>query len=149
MRHRIGARQIGGDNAAVSYHQIGDHSPLGKADALVGAGKSNQRTADFSAGGVAIGMKDASQRVSAFAGAQQFAGPRASLAIEGRAPLDQLRHAHRAFSYQGLGCGAVNDSVACVYGVFQMERNVLVAFYGHGDPTLRVMGVGLARATPW
>ena len=74
----FGAGQVGGDDAAVGDHQIGDHGPLGKADALVDAGKSNQGAADFSAGGVAVGVKDAGQRVRAFAGTKQLARPRRS-----------------------------------------------------------------------
>jgi hypothetical protein len=103
--------------------------------------KGDQRAADLSPRGIAVRVEDARQRVSAFAGAEQFAG----LLIKARAPLDQLRHAHRALGHQSLGGGAINDAIAGIYGVFQMERDVLVALHGDGDSALRVVGVGLAE----
>jgi hypothetical protein len=67
---RAGNRQIGADDAAAGGDQAGDHGPLGKADALVDAGKGDQGTADLGAGGVAAGVQDAGERMSAFAGAE-------------------------------------------------------------------------------
>ena len=140
-----GAGQIGGDDAAIGHHKAGDHGPLGEADALMDVGKGGQGAADFGAGGVAVGMQDAGQRMSAFAGAQQLAGSRIPLAVEARAPLDQLGYAERAFGYERLGRGAVNDSIASIYGVLEMERDVLIALHGDGDSALGVVGVGLGH----
>jgi hypothetical protein len=111
----------------------------------VDAGKGGQGAADLGPRGVAVGVQNAGQGVSALAGAQQLAGPRISLAVKVRAPLDQLRHAHWPLGHQHLGRGPVNDSIACVYGVFKVQRHVLVALHRHGDAALRVVGVRLAQ----
>ncbi len=140
-----GAGQIGADDAAIGDHQAGDHGPLGEADALVDAGKGGQRAADLGAGGVAVGVQDARQRVRALAGAQELAGSRIPSRSKLRAPLDQLGHAQRPLGHQRLGRGPVNESIAGVHGVFEMQRNVLVALHGHGDAALRVVGVGFAQ----
>ena len=42
------------------------------------------------------------------------------LAIEVGAPLDELGYADGTFRNERFGRGPVNDSVACVYGVFEM-----------------------------
>ena len=63
----LGAGQIGADDAAVGDDETGDAGPLGKADALVHAGKGDERAADLGACGVAAGMQDAGQRMRAFA----------------------------------------------------------------------------------
>ena len=65
--------------------------------------------------------------------------------IEGRAPLDQLGHAHRTLGHQRLGGGTIDQPVAGVHRVFQVQRNVRVALHGHGDAALRVVGVGLGH----
>jgi hypothetical protein len=83
--------------------------------------------------------------VSALAGAKQLAAPGIAVAIEVRAPLDELGDAHRPLGHQGLGSWPVNDAIASVYGVFKMQRNVPITLHGHGDSALRIVGVGLAQ----
>ena len=136
-----GGGKVGSDDAAAGDDQVGDHGPLGKADALLGAGKGDEGTADLGAGGVAVGVEDAGQRVSAFAGAEQAA----SFRIKARAPLDEFGHAERAFGDERFGGGAVDEAVAGIDGVFEMEGDVLVAFHGDGDSALGVVGIGLAE----
>ncbi len=136
---QIGSGEVGSDDATVGANQASHHGPLSEADALVGAGKGNQRAADFGSRGVAVGVENAGQGVGALAGAQQLA----SLGIELRAPLDQFRYADWPLGHQRLGGGSINDSIASVYGVFKVESNVLIAFHGDGDSTLRVVRVRL------
>ena len=136
-----GGGEIDSDDAAAGGDEAGGHGPLGEADALVVAGKGDQGAADFGAGSVAAGVKDAGERMSAFAGAEQLAG----FSVEMRAPLDELGHARRTFGNQRFGGGTVDDAVASVQGVFKMEGNVLIAFHGNGDSALSVVGVGLAE----
>ena len=141
LRAAFAVEQVGPDHAAICDDQAGDRGPFGKTNALVDAGKGGQRAADLGAGGVAVGVQDAGQGVRAFAGAQQFA----RFGIEGRAPLDQLGHAHRPFGHQRLGGGTIDQPVAGVDGVIEMQCNVRIAFHGHGDAALRIMGVGLGN----
>ena len=137
----VAAQQIGSDDAAIGDDEVGDRGPLGKADALVDAGKGGQGAADLGAGGVAVGVQDAGQGVRALAGAQQFAG----LGIEVRAPLDQLGHADRPLGHQRLGRGTINQSIAGVDGVIEVKRNVRIALHGYGDSALRIVGIGLGH----
>ena len=116
-----GGGQIDGNDAAAGGDEAGDHGPLGKADALVGAGEGDQGAADFRARGVAAGVENAGQRVSTFAGAEQFAG----FAVEVCAPLNEFGHTDRPLGDERFGGGAIHDAVAGVYGVLKMEGNVL------------------------
>ena len=149
----LGGGEIGADDAAVGDDKAGDAGPLGKADAFMRAGKGGERAADFRAGGVAVGVQDAGQRVRAFARAQelavQAAAVRVRASIEIRAPLDELGHAQRAFGHQRLGGGAVDEAVAGVHGVFKVQGNVFIALHGHGNAALRVVGVRFAEPIPW
>ena len=137
----LAVQQVGSNHAAIGDHQPGNRCPLGKTNALVDAGKGRQRAADLRARRVAVGVQNARQRVRALARAQQLAG----LGIEGRAPLDQLRHAHRPLGHQRLRRGAINQPVPGVDGVFQVQRNVRVALHGHGNAALRIVGIGLGH----
>jgi hypothetical protein len=136
-----GYGQVCGDYAATFGDEAGDHGPLGEADSLVSAGEGDERAADFSAGGVAAGVENAGQRMSTFASAEELAG----LGIEVGSPLNELGYAEGSFRDKRFGGGAVNYSIASVYGVFEMEGNVLIAFHGDGDSALCVVGVGLAE----
>jgi hypothetical protein len=86
-------------------------------------------------------MKDASEGVSAFAGAEQVSG----LGIELRTPLDELGYARRALGDEGFSGGATDDAIASFEGVFEVEGYVLFAFHGDGDAALGVVGVGFAE----
>jgi len=79
--------------------------------------------------------------VSAFAGAQELAG----FSIELRSPLDELGYAEWTLRDEGFCGRAADDSVTCVDGVFEMERDVLFAFHGDGDSALCIVGIGLAE----
>jgi hypothetical protein len=79
--------------------------------------------------------------VRALAGAEQLAG----FGVKVRAPLDQLGHADRPLGHQHLGRRTIDQPIAGVDGVFQVERNVLIALHGHGDAALRIVGVGLGH----
>jgi len=103
----------------------------------VGARKRDQGPADFGPRGVTVGVQNACQRVSPLACAQQLPG----LAVEGRAPLHQLRHPQRTLGYKSLGCKAVNNSIASVYRILKVQRDVLLASHGDGDSALRIMRV--------
>jgi hypothetical protein len=140
-----GAGQIGGNYAAIGNHKGCDHGPFGEADSRVGAGKSHQGAADLRTRGVAVGVENARAGVGRFAGAEELSGMAVSIVIEVGAPLDQFFNAEKAFANKDFCSGAKNNSIACVYGVFQMQSNVFVAFRCDSDSTLRVMGVGLAE----
>ena len=137
----VGEAQDGANNAAINDDQACDHSPFRKVDALVNAREGQQRAADLGSRGVAVGVQDAGQRVCAFASAQQFA----ALGIEGRAPLDKFSYADWPLIHKRLGSRAKDNPIACAYGVFEMQRNVPIAFHGDGDSALRVVGVGLGE----
>ena len=139
------ADQVRADDAAIGYHQAGDHGPLGKANAPMCAGKSNQRAADLRACGVPVGVQNAGQRVSALAGAEKLAAVLRRGTVECRAPFNQVGHALRPLGHKHLGSGAINDSIAGTYGVFQVKRHILLALHGHGNSTLRIMGVRLGQ----
>jgi hypothetical protein len=97
--------------------------------------------ADFGAGGIAVGMKDAWVRMRRFASAHKAT----VLAIEARAPLDKFLHATRAFAHQKLGGVSVHKPIAGSDGVIEMQLDVFFAFHGNGDTALRVVGVGFAN----
>ena len=141
----IAVEQIGPNHAAVSDNQVGDRGPLGKVDALVGQRKSRQRAADFSSRGIAIGVQNAGQGVRALASAQQLAAFIAACPVKVRAPLNQLGHAHRPLGHQNLGRGTIDQPIASVDRVFQMQRDVLVTLHGDGDAALRIVRVGLGH----
>ena len=94
-------------------------------------------------------MQDAGEGMSAFARAKELAArviaARDGLAVEVRAPLDQLGNAQRAFRDERLGRGTVDEAVAGVDGIFEVQGDVFIAFHGHGDAALRVVGVRLAE----
>ena len=69
----------------------------------------------------------------------------AGLGVEVGSPLDEFGYAEGTFGDEGFGGGTVNYSIACIYGVFEVEGDVLDAFHGDGDSALGVMGVGLAE----
>ena len=125
----LGAGQVGPDHAAIGDHEAGDAGPLGEADALVDAGKGHKRAADLGAGGIAVSVQDAGQGMGALARAQKWAAPAITFAvryaIEIRAPLDELRNAQRAFADERFGRGAIDQAVACVHRVFQVQGDVL------------------------
>ena len=145
MRLVFAVKQIGRNHAPIGNQQPDHRGPFGKLNALVGARKSHQRPADLRPGRVAVGMQNARQRVGALAGAQELA----SFSIELRAPLDELGHAHGPLGHQRLCRGHVDKAIAGRHGVFQMERHILIALHGYGDPALRVVGVRFAQTTPW
>ena len=65
--------------------------------------------------------------------------------IEVRPPLDEFLHALGTLRHQRLGGGAVDDSVAGVHRVFEVQGDVILALHGDGDAALRVVRVRLAE----
>ncbi len=92
-------------------------------------------------------MQDAGKGMRAFARAQELAARAAlrGLAVEVRAPLDELGDAQRAFGDERFGGGTIDEAVAGVDGVFKVQGDVFVALHGHGDAALRVVGVRFAE----
>ena len=131
--------RVGAGAAAVFDDEAGDGGPLGKADALVDLGVGGEGAGDFGSGGVAVGVEDAGEGVGSFAGAGEFS----VFCVKGGAPLDELGDADGALGDESLCGRAVDEAVASVDGVFQVEADVLVALHGDGDTSLGVVGVGL------
>ena len=77
----------------------------------------------------------------ALAGAEEPAG----LGIEVSAPLYEFGNAEGPFGDENFGRGSVDDAIAGVYGVFEMESNVFVAFHGDSDSALCIVGIGFAE----
>ncbi len=105
------------------------------------AGKSCQGTADLGARGVAVGVQNAREGVRALAGAQQLA----VFGVEGRTPLDQLRHPHRPLGHQRVGRGPIDQPVARVDRVFEVQSYIRVALHGNGDAALSIVCVRLGH----
>ena len=82
-------------------------------------------------------MQNARQAVRAFARAQKAA----FFAIKLRAPLHQLVHAQRPLSHQDLGRFLIHQSIARFQRVFQVQRDVPLAFHRHRNAALRIMRV--------
>ena len=107
------------------------------------AGLQVERAADLAAGGVAVGVQNAVAAVRAFARERELG----SGAIELRAPLDQLFDARRTFFDQHARGFLVDQAVAGVERVLQMQRNFVFIAEGGGDSALRVLRVGFGHLT--
>jgi hypothetical protein len=141
----IGAGYVGGDDAAIGDHEASDHGPFSEMNALVSVSKSDQGAADLRSRRVAVSVEYARERVRAFASAEELAAIPIRSPVEGRSPLNQFGDTRWALGYQRLGGGAVNDSIAGVYGVFKVEGHVFGALHGDGDAALRVVGIRLGQ----
>ena len=93
------------------------------------------------AGGVAVGMEDAGQGVSALARAMELA----VFAVEVGSPLNELGDAERPFGDKHLRGRRMDEAVAGAEGVLKVQSDVLVALHGHSDATLSIVGVGLGH----
>ena len=113
------------------------------------AGKSHKCAADLGACGIAVSVQDAGQGMGALARAQIWAAPAitfaARYAIEIRAPFDEFRNPQRAFADERFGRGAIDQAVACVHRVFQVQCDVPVALHRYGNAALCVMRVRFAE----
>ncbi len=110
-------------------------------DAVDLARVGSEGAADLGAGGVAVGVQDAGEGVGAFAGFEEPAVAR----VEGCAPGDEFGHAQGAFLHEDFGGAPVDEAVAGVDGVFEVEGDVGLALGGDGDAALRVVGVRFAQ----
>jgi hypothetical protein len=87
-------------------------------------------------------MKDAAHAVRAF---DRQRGPAAGIAIESRAPLDQLAHAARAVLDEDPDGSFVAQPIASREGVGRVQIRGVVRAHGGGNPALGVSGVAGSR----
>ena len=66
----------------------------------------------------------------------------AAVAVEFRAPFDQLLDGGGAFLHQGAHGGAVAQAVAGGQGILLVQFHFVVVAQSDGDPTLGVLGRG-------
>ncbi len=98
-----------------------------------------QCAANLASGRVAVSVQHAVAAVRAFAGERDLG----SGAVELRAPLDQLFDAGRAFFDQHARGLFVDQSVAGLQRVFQMQANFIVIAERGRNTALRILRVGL------
>ncbi len=113
-------------------------------DRLHGAERDDtlpQRPANLAAGRVAR-VQHAADAVGGLEAERQLAR---RVAIEPRAPLDQLAHVPRAFLDEHAHGRLVAQSVAGANRVASMERGAVVGTDRGGNAALRVAGVALGR----
>ncbi len=100
-----------------------------------------QRAADFTAGGVAIGVQDARAAVRGLA----CKGQLGSRAIKFRAPFDEFGDVFRTFfDEQGHGFRAA-ETVTGVNGVLFVQADFVFVTERHGDAALRPGGRRIAE----
>ncbi len=103
---------------------------------------TQQRAANFRAGGVSVGVEDAIAAVGSFAGEHQLT----VFAIEAGAPAEKLFDAQRAFFDENAGGFAVDEAISGIDGVVKVQRDVFFAAHGDGDSALGVVGVRFAES---
>src|SRR5258708_2555693 len=100
-----------------------------------------QRSADLPAGRVAVGMQDSRAAVRRLARKSQFR----SRPVEFRPPLDELCDVLRTFfDHHSHGLGAA-QTISGIDGVLFVESDFIFVGEGHGDPSLRPGGRGIAQ----
>ena len=102
-------------------------------------GLEEERAANLAAGGVAVGVQHAIAAVRAFAGE----GDLGAGAIELRAPLDEFFDARRTFFHQNARRFFVDQPVAGLQRVFQMQPNLIVVAERGRDTALRILRIRL------
>ena len=105
----------------------------------VGAGE--QRSADFSTRGIAVGMENPGAAVCRFAGKSEF---RAGT-IEFRAPLDELRDVLGAFFDQKRNGFGAAQSVSGGKSVLFVQTDFIFVAERHGDAALCPRSGGIAE----
>jgi hypothetical protein len=145
----FGGGEVGGYDAAAGDDEAGDSRPLGKADIFLRAGKGEEGAADFCAGGVSAGVQNAGQRMRAFARTQILAIEGMAFGVRGlievRPPLDEFLHALGTLRHQRCGRRAVDNSVAGVHRVFEVQGNVFLTLHGDSNAALRVVRIRFAE----
>ena len=86
------------------------------------------------------------QHAAAAVGALAGEGQAGALAVEFRAPRDQLLDGRRPFFHQRVHRGAVAQTVAGVERVLLVQRDFVVVAERHGDAALGVFRAGFAKA---
>ena len=104
-----------------------------------------ERAADLAAGRVA-GVQDPADAVRRFEPERRLA---VRVAIEPRAPVDQLAHVARAFLDEHAHGRFVAQPVAGADRVGGVQRRAVVGADRRRDAALRVAGVALGRRRPW
>ena len=130
-------------DAAVFDQQVGGELEFAKRDGLDRRGFQIQRAADLTAGGIAVSVQHAVAAVRSFAGE----GNLRSGAIELRAPLDELFDSRRPFFDQHASRFFVDQTVAGLQRVFQVQRDFVVIAERRSNSALRVLRVGLGDFT--
>ena len=128
--HSLGQQQIGGGRIAAKRH-------VGKRGRLV-----VERARDLAPRRIAVRMQDAVAAVRAFAGECQPG----SLAVELRAPVDELPDGSGSFLHQGAHRRAVAEAVSRVQRVPLVQFHLIVVAQSDGDPALRIFGGGFPEA---
>ena len=105
---RPGSSQTTAPANAVIHQQIGGGGVAAERDVGQRRGFAIQRARDLAAGGIAVRVQNAVAAVRAFA----REGELAALAVELRAPLDQLLNRGRALFHQRVHRGAIAQAVA-------------------------------------
>lgn len=135
-------REFSTDHLAILKEKTADHGPLSKADARMGVGLNDERSADLRAGGISIGVENAGARMRSFARAKEFAG----VAIKACAPFDEFGDAVGALVDEDFGSGLEDEAVAGGESVAEMQSSIVSVFPGsHRDAALRVEGVRFAE----
>src|SRR5262249_9136702 len=98
-------------------------------------------TADLATSGVAVRVQDARAAVCSFTRKCEFG----AVAIESSAPPDQLLDARWSFFYQDPGRFRVDQAVAGVDGVLQLESDLLLIAQRHCDAALRILCVRFSK----
>ncbi len=137
----IAVAEVDTGHTAVLNDQSGYGGPSGDADLFMGEDEFGEGAADLRAGGVAVGVQDAWMGVGGFAGTQQDS----IFAIKARSPLDKFCNAGRPLGYEDLGSRAEDEAIPGSDGVFEVQRDILLAFGGDSDAALCVVGVGFTE----
>ena len=120
-------------DAAALDDQFGRECVRAQVQMRDGVRPSKQRTADFSAGRIAVSVQDSRAAVRGLSCKRQFR----SRAVEFRAPCDELGDVLRAFfDKQGYGVRAA-QTIAGIEGVLFVQSDFIFVGKGYGDTTLR------------
>src|SRR6185436_11734129 len=125
------------DAAVVFDEELGDEGVVGDLDRLERADARPQQPRDLASRGVAR-VQYAAHAVRGLASAGQLA---VGVAIEARAPVEQLLHVRRPFLDEHAHGVLVAEAVAGLDGVGGVERGTVVAAERDGNAALGVAGV--------
>ena len=126
---------------AVFDQQVRDHGVAAEFDVGQRGGLAVERAGDLAPGGIAVRVQHAVAAVRAFA----REGEAVALAVELRAPLDQLLDGARTLLHQRAHGVAVAQPVAGGERVLLVQFHFVVVAERHGDAALRVLRGGFAQ----